>query len=64
MATQAPSKGQTLSGKDISAIKSVPAGDVNEKQEPEHPDLSLLDFCAQLDDYTPTVSMFHSSVSI
>ena len=62
MATQVPSKSQTLSGKDISAIKSVPGGEVNEKHEPEHPDLSLIDFCAQLDDYTPTVCSINENI--
>ncbi len=49
MASDAP--GQVLSSSD----NPVAVEDI--KNEPEVPDVSLLDFCAQLDDYTPTVSI-------
>ncbi len=48
MASDAPS--HVLSSSD----NPVAVEDI--KNEPEVPDVSLLDFCAQLEDYTPTVS--------
>ncbi len=54
MASDAP--GQVLSSSDNPvAVKDI-------KNEPEVPDVSLLDFCAQLDDYTPTVSIALSCI--
>ena len=45
MASEAP-KALSSSEKTASEVKN----------DPEVPDVSLLDFCTQLDDYTPTVS--------
>ncbi len=38
----------------VNAIRPDAVGEV--ENEPEVPDETLLDFCAQLDDYTPTVN--------
>ncbi len=54
MANEAPSQ--------ASAKVSQQAAVKEEENEPEVPDVSLLDFCAQLEDYTPTVN--HSILTI